>query len=284
MKKLLPILAATAVLIGAGVYFSPPKPDGENEAAPAAEIKTPSIEAEKTEPEPVQPPPKPVIEKPADIPPPQITAIQPKPEPEIEIPPEPPPPEPPRPNYNAYWEQQERSFKNRMEQLANETDPAKREALIRQLGQYVRIDTLAAINWAMSLEDPEEQRMALEAINQNALTGIGARIEMGERGYPQIRDTTVLSAVGATGMVKSGDYITGIRGADGQTIHFKGMSLQQIVQYLRGQPGTEITLNVERIPETGSQQPIVIDVPIQRSLIVMDPELMKNAENSLNRR
>ncbi|MEI6892059.1 MAG: hypothetical protein V5783_07805 [Pontiella sp.] len=172
---------------------------------------------------------------------------------------------------NRYHDHLERNFERQLSQLEKETDPARRAKLIAALGCYVQIDTLATLEWATHLESPEEQRAALESFNKNALTGIGAHIEMNASGLPRIKDTTLLSAAESTGMIQVGDSISGMVTADGATLSFQGMTIQQIVQHLRGQPGTSIQLKLERSPEYGSTQPIPFEVPVQRSLIVMQP-------------
>ena len=170
-----------------------------------------------------------------------------------------------------YWDGQAQRFDRMLEKLSRETDPAKRINLIRSMARYVRVDTPAAIEWAMNLADPGEQRAALEAINKNALVGIGARIEMDETGLPKIRETTPLSAVESTGKVEQGDYIVGMVDANGQPTYFDGLTLRQIVQFLRGEPGTEVRLLMERGTTGGGTEPYAFDVPVQRSLIVVEP-------------
>lgn len=170
-----------------------------------------------------------------------------------------------------YWDRQAKRFNGLLEQLAREQDPSRRKALIQTLARYVRIDTLGALDWAMSLQDPSEQRMALDAINKASLSGIGARIEADASGFPKIRETTVLSAIAATGQVEPGDYITGMIGPDGQPISFKNLSLQEVVKYLRGQPGSEVQLLMERWPIDGKGEAQAFDVSIQRSLLVVQP-------------
>ncbi len=76
--------------------------------------------------------------------------------------------------HRRYWEAQARRFNQLQDRLSRETDPAKRKGLIRAIAGYVRVDTLRALDWAMNLTDPAERRAALEAINKNALVGIGA--------------------------------------------------------------------------------------------------------------
>ncbi|RKX46195.1 MAG: hypothetical protein DRP64_03540 [Verrucomicrobia bacterium] len=155
--------------------------------------------------------------------------------------------------------------------LNEENDPAKRMNLIRVMGRNVRIDTLSTLDWAMGMEDPEEQRAALDAINQNALVGIGARIQTDETGLPKIVDTTILSAIASTGMAEPGDYISGMVNSDGSTTYFKDLPVRQIVQFLHGQPGTEIRLLMERAPTEGDTEPYSFDVPVLRSMIIMQP-------------
>jgi len=168
------------------------------------------------------------------------------------------------------WKMAEERFNRQWNLLEREQDPAKRSRLIQNMAQYVRLDTMAAIEWALGLEDPEERRLALEAINQYALTGIGAMIAKDETGFPLIRDTTVVSAVASTGMVEPGDYIIGMQNENGDIVSFEGMTVHEIVQHLRGKAGTDILLYIERVAEQGKDS-YVFDVPVQRSLIVIQP-------------
>jgi C-terminal processing protease CtpA/Prc len=178
---------------------------------------------------------------------------------------------PQQPDPAQYWERQAQRFNGLLEQLAREPDPARRKALIRALAGYVRIDTLGTLDWAMGLQDPSEQRAALAAINHSSLSGIGARIETDDTGFPKIRETTVLSAIAATGLVEPGDYIVGMVDPDGQPISFENLSIQQVVKYLRGQPGSEVQLLIERLPSDGNAESQTFGVPVQRSLLVIQP-------------
>ncbi len=172
--------------------------------------------------------------------------------------------------HSRHWQNADRNFRNQMLRLNGEANPDIRKSLIQSIAAYVRMDTLGAIEWATQLENPEEQRLALEAINKHALVGIGAKIEMDATGFPKIRETTVMSAVGSTGMVEPGDYIVGMDDGNGERIYFNGLSMSQIVQLLRGQAGSEIRLLMERI--SGQQAThATFEVPVQRSLIVIEP-------------
>jgi len=168
-----------------------------------------------------------------------------------------------------YWRRAEDQFSLQWDRLDGTMDPDQRAQLISRMAQYVRMNTLDTIHWAMNLEDSGERRLALEAINKYALSGIGARITADATGYPKIAETTVLSAVGSTGMVESGDYIVGIVNTDGQSVDFRNMPMQQIIQYLRGEPGSDVLLMLEREADNG--QAYLFDVPVQRSLLVVQP-------------
>lgn len=176
----------------------------------------------------------------------------------------------PQRNPAQYRKGVEDRFNRQRDLLDREQDQARRNRLIQNLAQYVRMDTMTAIEWALSLENPAERQLAMEAINQFALTGIGARITKDETGFPFIKDTTVLSAVASTGLVEPGDYIIGMQNENGEAVSFEGMTVHEIVQRLRGKAGTEILLYIERVAESGTDSTL-FDVPVQRSLIVIQP-------------
>lgn len=211
----------------------------------------------KPEPAPQPVPPAPVKRPPAKVA--TRTAAKPPPDPE----------EARRTALRRYWEHQARQFDRQNAQLMREENPTRRKNLIKAMSRYVRVDTMSAIDWAMNMADPEERKAALEAINKNALSGIGARIEVDETGIPLIRETTVLSAAAATGRVEAGDYIVGMEDGSGQSIYFEGLSAPQVAQHLRGKPGTEVRLLMERAQGHGTSQPY--EVTLQRSLLVVQP-------------
>lgn len=231
--------------------------------------ETPTIESE-----PAVPPvaeinvvsPEPIIPPPLAIPQPQpvVTKKQ------VALPAQPNKPtaaQLKRQRESKYWDMHARNLNKLFSQLDQEKNPAKRKLLIQNISRYMQIDTLSVLDWAMSLTDPEERHSAMELINKNALTGVGARIEMDKTGLPKIRETTVLSALEESGQVEPGDYISGMIKEDGTVVQFKGMSMQQIVNYLRGKPGTKPLLLMERMSENGALY--AYDVPVQRSLIVV---------------
>jgi C-terminal processing protease CtpA/Prc len=267
MKKMaiLTLSTGTALILGAGLLYRPNQP-APIPKAPAENLPEPVID--KTAPPPVIAETKPVVEV-LDEP---VIAEQPAPPPVPTPEPKPAPltsEERQRIALERYYTQMAKNFDRMMDRLDQEQNPERRRQLIDTLARYVRVDTLAALDWAASLQDPDEQRAALEAINKNALTGIGARIEIDATGLPKIRNTTILSAVESTGLVEPGDYISGVVNPDGTTVYFQGLSIQEIVEHLRGEPGSEVQLLMERLSENGDTASF--DVPLQRSLIVMQP-------------
>lgn len=235
------------------------KPIVETTEAPViAEIPVPEAAAEPTPPAPEK------------VPVPVVIAE----EPVLEIiipatpPPQPTPEEQRLAQHRRYWENISSRFNNKMDRLANETDPRKRRMLIQQIAPYVRMDTLATLDWVSTLNTPEEQKKALEEINKHALVGIGAKIERDETGLPTIRDTTVLGAIESSGKVQPGDRIAGVMGDDGNRVNFKDMSMAEVVKYLRGKPGTDVQLVMERASGNETEQ---FNLTISRSMIIMEP-------------
>jgi len=72
-------------------------------------------------------------------------------------------------------------------------------------------------------------------------------------------------------LVEPGDYIIGMVDPDGQPVSFEHLSIQQVVKYLRGQPGSEVQLLIERLPSDENSGSETFDVSIQRSLLVVQP-------------
>lgn len=224
-------------------------------------------------PPPAEPEPEPVIEKKPE-PKPILVQQKPKPEPKpkmqlVQKEGTKPKPVPQQFDYSKYLKQQTARFTSLMNRLAKETDPNKRRSLIQSISQFIRVDTLATMDWVASLGNAEEQHLAMEAINKHALTGIGAQITMDEVGLPKIQNSTLLGGVEAAGIIEHGDYISGMVQPDGSEVYFAGWPLQKIVQHLRGNAGDNIILMMERPMSNGQFESY--DAPITRRLIVMPP-------------
>lgn len=268
MLQFLLVCVPVAAAVGYLQFRDEPEPEAvaavpvavETNATPSVEVRAVVESAPKpvAKPEPKPEPPAPIVVKQKPIPVPKPAA--PKPQPRKLTREE---------RIKRYYDNVQRNFERQGQQLDREQNPDRRDRLIAAMARNVRVDTLQTLEWAMGLEDPHERWAALDAINKNALVGIGARIEMDQTGFPKIKDTTIMSAVGSTGMVEPGDYIIGMDDGSGEPVYFDRMPMREVVKHLRGQAGTEIELIMERMNENG--EPTAFDVPVQRSLIVMDP-------------
>jgi C-terminal processing protease CtpA/Prc len=254
------LIIPAVVAAGALLYI-------QNKPEPAPEV-TPVVAASAPAPPPA---PEPVEIKPEPKPEPEPVAVVEtnKPVQEIIIKATPPPAiktqqEQRLEQQKKYWAHVQTRFLAKMDQLAREKNPQRRQQLIRQIAQYVRMDTLATLDWIATLNSPEEQKLAMEELNKHALVGIGARIEKDQTGLPAIRDTTLLGAIETSGQVQKGDHIAGVIGADGKQIDFYDLSMKDIVTHLRGEAGTEVELVVMR-------NGIKFNVTVDRSMIVMEP-------------
>ena len=265
--QILAVAAAVLATGGAVRYFWHSAPPGPVPSAPERE-PAPEPRAKAVPERPESPPPaeakrgaaspKPVVvhqtPPPASfVPPPSRTIVA----------------RPAQPAPESRWEAANRFFELQKKALEGETDPAKRMRLIRAIAKNVRINTPATLEWAMGLENPEERRAALEAINRDALVGIGARIRKDREGWPEIVDTTVMSAIGSTGKVRPGDHILGMVDPAGETVGFQGLSMREVVGMLRGPAGSEAHLIMERPTEDG--RPEQFEVTVERSMIVVQP-------------
>jgi C-terminal processing protease CtpA/Prc len=266
MKKYAIQILLAAATLAAGIFFHERPAQIEPQAPPPKSIEQ-KIKEEPLPATPPSPPPQEVqAQRPITPPPPEITPPQQA---------TPPPQKLTASQQQAarYWQHVTQRFKRQKIELDQENDPNKRLNRIRSMAKNIRIDTPRTLEWAMALENPKERRAALNAINQNALVGIGAKIKTDETGLPKIMDTTVMSAVASTGMTQPGDYISGMVESDGTVINFKNRPIQEIVQLLHGQPGTKIRLLMQRASPDDQAAPYSFDVPVQRSMIIVQPPL-----------
>lgn len=83
----------------------------------------------------------------------------------------------------------------------------------------------------------------------------------------------MLGAIASTGMAEPGDHISGMVNGDGSITRFRNLPVRAIVRLLRGRPGSEVRLLVERDPVDGNGEPTSFDVAVRRSMIVVLPPL-----------
>ncbi len=104
-------------------------------------------------------------------------------------------------------------------------------------------DTDAALRWVDQVPDPAERDAALAAIRSVAPVGIGAALAV-EDGYPIIRQMFPGTPSELSGQLHPGDRILALAQGDNSFVDAHSLSLQDIVQMVRGAPGTLLQLQV----------------------------------------
>ena len=128
--------------------------------------------------------------------------------------------------------------------LAGIQDPEFRSGAIEALAARRVMNTETALEWADSLATPEEQALAHDVIYEMTPRGIGVSIAS-EDGFP-----VVANVVRAGNGLKRGDRIVAVIENDGAPIDTFGRPLEDVVEHIRGEPGTEITVQVLRGDQT----------------------------------
>jgi hypothetical protein len=136
------------------------------------------------------------------------------------------------------------------------TDPAAAFALAGQIPEDQRRkfldtvfagwadkDTEAALQWANQLPDPAERDAAVQAIRSEAPVGIGTAITMKD-GYPVVQQLLPGTPAELSGQIHPGDRILALAQGDNAFIDAHGIPLADLIQMIRGAPGTAVQLQV----------------------------------------
>jgi len=137
-----------------------------------------------------------------------------------------------------------------------DSDPAAAFALSEQLtagdrrqfldsvfANWAQKDTDAALQWAGQLSDPGERDAALKAIQSVAPVGIGAELRQ-QDGYPVINRLLPGTQAELSGQLRPGDRIVAVAQGDNSFMDARGVALNDIVNAIRGAPGTLLQLQV----------------------------------------
>jgi PDZ domain len=137
-----------------------------------------------------------------------------------------------------------------------EADPAAALAYGQQLGPddrrkfldglfvtWAQKDTEAALQAAGQLSDPAEQDQAVQAIRRAAPVGIGVQLTLQE-GYPVIQQMFPGTPAELSGQLHQGDRILAFAQGNNAFVDARGLSMQDLVQGIRGAPGTLLQLQV----------------------------------------
>jgi hypothetical protein len=104
-------------------------------------------------------------------------------------------------------------------------------------------DTAAALQWAQQLPNPTERDAAVEAIRSVAPVGIGAALGMVD-GYPVIRELIPGTPAQLSGQIGPGDRIIALAQGNSSFVDAHDVPLADIVNMVRGAPGTMLKLQV----------------------------------------
>jgi hypothetical protein len=104
-------------------------------------------------------------------------------------------------------------------------------------------DTAAALQSAEQLDDPTTRDGALQAIRSVAPVGIGAEVTM-QAGYAVIAGLVPDAPADISGLLHKGDRIVALAQGDSSYVDARNLSLQEVVQMIRGVPGTTLQLQL----------------------------------------
>jgi hypothetical protein len=136
------------------------------------------------------------------------------------------------------------------------SDPAGAFALIDQapeadrrrifdtlLGDWASHDTAAALQWAEQIPNPADRDAALQTIRAVAPSGIGAAMSM-EDGHPILREILPGTPAGLSGQLLPGDRLLAVAQGNNQFVDVQNIPLTNVIQMIRGTPGTPVQLEV----------------------------------------
>ena len=152
------------------------------------------------------------------------------------------------------------------------SDPAAAFALSDQIPQadrpkffealisgWAEKDTDAALQWANELPDPAQQAAALDAIHSVAPVGIGAALGIKD-GYPVINQLLPGTPAELSGQLHPGDRIVALAQGYNSFVDAHSVSLPDIVQMIRGSPGTLLQLQVLPAEAPPNSQPRTVAI------------------------
>ncbi len=109
--------------------------------------------------------------------------------------------------------------------------------------QWATDDTAAALQAVDQIPDPAEREAALQAVRQVAPVGIGAEMRM-QDGLPVINRLLPGTPAELSGQLHPGDRIVGLAQGENSFVEARTLSLAEVVQMIRGAPGTSLQLQV----------------------------------------
>ena len=128
--------------------------------------------------------------------------------------------------------------------LSEHLAPGERAQFVDSvLGGWAMKDTDAALQYAQQLPDPTERDAAIKAIQNVAPVGIGAELRV-QDGYTVINRLLSGTPAELGGQLHPGDRIVGMAQGNNSFVDARGVALADLVQAIRGAPGTLLQLQV----------------------------------------
>jgi hypothetical protein len=104
-------------------------------------------------------------------------------------------------------------------------------------------DTQGALDFADQLPDQAQRDEALKAIRSEAPVGIGTVMAMKD-GYPVVQQLLPGTPAELSGQLHLGDRIVALAQGDNSFVAAQGVPLANLVQMIRGEPGTTLQLQI----------------------------------------
>lgn len=130
--------------------------------------------------------------------------------------------------------------------------------------QWAGKDTVAAMQWAAGLTNEADRAAAQRGIQRVAPIGIGATLASGSDGVPVVGN--IVPNTPASGSLNVGDRVLAVSGGDGGWVDSRGVSTRELSSMIRGQPNTQVSLQVQ---SPGESSPRVIT--LGRQQIIYSP-------------
>ena len=128
--------------------------------------------------------------------------------------------------------------------LSEHLAPGERAQFVDSvLGGWAMKDTDAALQYAQQLPDPTQRDAAVRAIQNVAPVGIGAELRV-QDGYTVINRLLPGTPAELGGQLHPGDRIVGMAQGNNSFVDARGAALADLVQAIRGVPGTLLQLQV----------------------------------------
>jgi len=129
---------------------------------------------------------------------------------------------------------------------------------------WAQKDTDAALQYHDQLDDPADRAAALAAIRTTAPVGIGAALGIKD-GYPVINSLLPGTPAQIGGQLQPGDRIVALAQGDNAFVDVHSLPLLDVVNLIRGAPGT--TLQLQVLPADAPPGSMPRTIPIVRDQI-----------------